>query len=42
VLFTDRRGTRRGFPPDVHRDLRKLFEHYQRLRLTNGGSLSLV
>jgi hypothetical protein len=42
VLFTDRRGTRRGFPADVHRELRKLFEHYQRLRLAAGGNLSLV
>lgn len=42
ALFTDRRGTRRGFPSDVHRELRVLFEHYQRRRLSAGGSLSLV
>jgi hypothetical protein len=36
-LLVGRRGNRRGFPPEVHQDLRKLREHFQRVRLKSGG-----
>jgi hypothetical protein len=33
-LFVDHRGTRKGFPADVHRDLKTLRDHYYGQHLT--------
>jgi len=40
-LLADRRGNRRGFPADVHSDIRMLQEHYLRSRLTVRGAVSI-
>ena len=39
-LLTGRRGTRRGFPAHIRRELWELRKHY--LRVTAGGRLTLV
>ena len=46
-LLKGRRGNRRGFPADVHREISTLRDHYQReyyrqLRQTTGGKLAIV
>ena len=41
-LLADRRGTRRGFPADVHADIRNLQEYYLYARQSAGDELTLV
>lgn len=40
-LLHDRRGNRKGFPPEVYRELRQLRDYYVRLQM-KAGRLSLV
>jgi hypothetical protein len=41
-LLMGRRAKRRGFPPNVRRELWQLREYYQRRRLTTDGQLAIV